>query len=150
MFSKCLSPSSLATMIDGFSTRYTKLLMTADQLNALYAQLEQEYFGEIDNLGLSYLDDGLDWVDIHHLFECRFCYVEYAPDRWRLLLISGEFQGESGTMLSALHPVCGIPQRHKPSRFLALAGLNNLFEKSTIETLAQNLEAYFSGALFTE
>ena len=33
---------------------------------------------------------------------------------------------------------------------LALAGLNNLFEKSTIEALAQNLEAYFSGALFTE
>ena len=52
--------------------------MTADQLNALYAQLEQEYFGEIDNLGLSYLDDGLDWVDIHHLFESPMYYVEYA------------------------------------------------------------------------
>ena len=68
-----------ATMIDEFQHKvYENSQMTIEQLNALYAQLELEYFGEIDNLGLSYLDRGLDWVDIHHLFESPMYYVEYA------------------------------------------------------------------------
>ena len=140
-----------ATMIDEFQHKvYETPDMTADQLNALYAQLEQEYFGEIDNLGLSYLDDGLDWVDIHHLFESPMYYVEYALTGVVALDFWQDSKENWDDAFDAYIQFVDIPNDINLPDSLALAGLNNLFEKSTIETLAQNLEAYFSGALFTE
>ena len=140
-----------ATMIDEFQHKvYENPQMTTEQLNALYAQLELEYFGEIDNLGLSYLDRGLDWVDIHHLFESPMYYVEYALTGVVALDFWQDSKENWDDAFHAYIQFVDIPNDVNLTDSLALAGLDSLFEKNTIETLAQNLASYFSDSTFTE
>lgn len=116
----------------------------------MYAQLELEYFGEIDNLGLSYLDRGLDWVDIHHLFESPMYYVEYALTGVVALDFWQDSKENWDDAFHAYIQFVDIPNDVNLTDSLALAGLDSLFEKNTIETLAQNLASYFSGSTFTK
>ena len=140
-----------ATMVDEFQHKvYENPDMSTEQLNALYAQLELEYFGEIDNLGLSYLDNGLDWVDIHHLFESPMYYIEYALTAVVALDFWHDSKEDWDDAFRSYIQFIDIPNDVNLSDSLTLAGLDNLFEKSTIEALSQNLSSYFSGNSFTE
>lgn len=140
-----------ATMVDEFQHKvYENPDMSTEQLNALYAQLELEYFGEIDNLGLSYLDNGLDWVDIHHLFESPMYYIEYALTAVVALDFWQDSKENWDDAFRSYIQFIDIPNDVNLSDSLTLAGLDNLFEKSTIEALSQNLSSYFSGNSFTE
>ena len=140
-----------ATMVDEFQHKvYENPDMSTEQLNALYAQLESEYFGEIDNLGLSYLDNGLDWVDIHHLFESPMYYIEYALTAVVALDFWQDSKEDWDDAFRSYIQFIDIPNDVNLSDSLTLAGLDNLFEKSTIEALSQNLSSYFSGNSFTE
>ena len=117
-------------MIDEFQHKvYENPQMTTEQLNALYAQLELEYFGEIDNLGLSYLDRGLDWVDIHHLFESPMYYVEYALTGVVALDFWQDSKENWDDAFHAYIQFVDIPNDVNLTDSLALAGLDSLFEK---------------------
>ncbi|MDD3192382.1 MAG: hypothetical protein PHE47_00770 [Oscillospiraceae bacterium] len=143
MFTTILS----ATMVDEFQHEiYENPDMTTDERNALYARLELEYFGEIDHLGLSYLDNGLDWVDIHHLFESPMYYIEYALTGVVALDFWQDSKENWDDAFDAYIQFVDIPNSENLPDSLAMAGLDSLFEERTIENLSKSLAEYFTAA----
>ena len=134
-----------ATMVDEFQHQvYESGSMSISEMNALYAQLEQEYFGEIDHLGLSFLDDGLDWVDIHHLFESPMYYIEYALTGVVALGFWQDAQIDWDQAFADYIQFLDIPNDVNLPDSLAMAGRQTLFSEETIRNLAQDLSSYFS------
>ncbi len=133
-----------ATMIDEFQHKiYEKPSMTNEERNALYAQLEREYFGEIDYLGLTFLENGLDWVDIHHLFEQPMYYIEYALSGVVALNFWQDSKEDWDKAFASYIQFVDIPNDINLPDSLSIAGLDDLFAENTLKALAQNLSDYF-------
>ncbi|MCI9405298.1 MAG: M3 family oligoendopeptidase [Oscillospiraceae bacterium] len=133
-----------ATMVDEFQHKiYEQPAMTHEERNALYAQLEQAYFGEVDYLGLSFLENGLDWVDIHHLFEQPMYYIEYALSGVVALGFWQDSQEDWDQAFASYIRFVDIPNDVNLPDSLALAGLENIFREETLQALAENLGGYF-------
>ncbi len=133
-----------ATMVDEFQHKiYEKPDMTHEERNDLYARLEQEYFGEVDYLGLAFLEDGLDWVDIHHLFEQPMYYIEYALSGVVALGFWQDSKEDWDEAFASYIRFVDIPNDVNLPDSLVLAGVEDIFLEKTIKTLSEDLGGYF-------
>lgn len=136
-----------ATLVDEFQhALYEKPNMTTAERNDLYKKLSKEYFGEVDSLGLNYIDDGMEWTEIHHLFSSPMYYLEYALTA----VVALNFWEESGENWDGAfaHYIdfVDIPNDINLMDSLAMANLPNIFEEKTIKTLSDELSAYFKAS----
>lgn len=133
-----------ATMVDEFQHKlYENPSMTTAQRNALYASLEKEYFGEIDNRDLDFLDEGMDWVDIHHLFDAPMYYVEYALTAIVALDFWQDSKEDWSKTFSSYMEFVDIPNDVNLPDSLAMADRDSIFKKNTMADLAADLSEYF-------
>lgn len=143
LFDLCFTVLS-AVMVDEFQhILYENPQMTHPQRCESYRLLQLEYFGEVDYLGLSYLETGCDWIEIHHLFEAPMYYVEYAITAVAAMGFWQKAQSDWDSAFSDYIRFIDLPNHLNLPDSLSLAGLDDVFAEDTIRRLAEQLTAAF-------
>ncbi|MCI5800579.1 MAG: M3 family metallopeptidase [Oscillospiraceae bacterium] len=134
-----------ACIIDEFQHEiYENPEMTLEEYNAVYARLQREYLGEVDNLGITAFDEGMDWIDVSHLFEVPLYYIEYSLSG-TVALNFWELSREDWDNAFAVYlEFIASPLDQNLGESLEAAGLRSIFEEENIRGLGEDLRQFLA------
>lgn len=134
-----------ACIIDEFQHEiYENPDMSLSEYNAVYSRLQKEYLGEVDNLGITAFDDGMDWIDVNHLYESPLYYIEYSLSGAAALNFWELSQEDWDNAFSIYLDFIDSPFDQNIEESLSSCGLKSIFDEENIRTLGEDLSEFLA------